>query len=221
MSSSASHGRYPPATTIDYIPVAGDIADADTARRAIDAGPRSVRTDRHADQQRRHLHRKAVHGVHGRRLSSRSPPSTSTGFFHITQLAIGQMVAAAKRTRRQRFDLASSINADSQRPVGAARPHQGWAGRGQPVAGDRIRLTRGARERRLARRDQDTGPRPGLLHGAGAAAPARATSARSATSSTRSSISSARRSSRARRCMWTAARRPGARDCDGRTGTHP
>jgi NADP-dependent 3-hydroxy acid dehydrogenase YdfG len=45
----------------DVLTVPGDIADRKTAERAISAG---IRADRYAGQQRRHLHRQAIHSVH-------------------------------------------------------------------------------------------------------------------------------------------------------------
>ncbi len=63
-----------------------------TARADRLAGDRALRPHRHAGQQCRHLHRKAVHRLYRRRLSRRSLRINLGGFFHITQRVAAEML---------------------------------------------------------------------------------------------------------------------------------
>jgi hypothetical protein len=85
-------------------------------------------------------HRQATHAVHGRGLcrDHGCQPGGVLPHHPARDPADG---AAAQWTRRQRVDL--NRRPRGQRPtLGITRPHQGWTGRGQPVAGDRVRHTR-------------------------------------------------------------------------------
>ena len=79
-----------PSNDDDMLTVAGDIADPD--RRARDFRRRgTVRPRRHAGQQRRHLHRQAVHRSTPRPTIAAVIGVNLAGFFYITQLAIAEM----------------------------------------------------------------------------------------------------------------------------------
>ena len=109
-----------------------------------------------------------------------------TGFFHITQLAIAEMV---ERGSGHVVNVSTSLvdHAGQHAAGGATSPHQGRTRRGQPFPGDRVRLARGARQRGVARGHQDTRPRPCVLQGTRGPAPAGARRRSQPTSSTRSS----------------------------------
>ena len=187
-------------------PFAGDIADRATAERVIVAGRRALRPHRHAGQQRRHLHRKAVHAIHGRGLSRRCSASTSraSSTSRSSPSPRWRSRAAATSSRSRRAWSTRPI----ERAVGAGLADQGRAERRDQVARDRIRQARHPRERGVARHHQV----------ADASAPRRmrrsarcirsATWARCPTSSTPCSISSSAASSPARSCTSTAARAP-------------
>ena len=56
------------AATRTSSPSRGDIGDPATAERVVKRGDVALRADRHAGQQCRHLHRQALHRLHGRGL---------------------------------------------------------------------------------------------------------------------------------------------------------
>ena len=82
-----------PDASADVLAVAGDIADPAVADRVIARGGREVRPGRYAGQQRRDVHRQAVHRVHRGRLRRQDLSLNLAGFFHVSQRAVRQMLA--------------------------------------------------------------------------------------------------------------------------------
>ena len=85
-----------------------------------------------------------------------------TGFFHITQRVIGPMVDRGS----------GHIVNIAHEPGRPRRPHparragrvdQGWAGRRDPVTGNRVRVPRRAGQCRFARRHRDPDERSGFI----------------------------------------------------------
>ena len=103
-------------------------------------GPRPLRAHRHAGQQRRHLHRQAVHRLFRRRLrgdDGREPG----GFFHVTRKAAAWMLGAGSgHIVNITATIAGAAHGGASR--GARGPDQGRPQRGDPRACDRIRPTR-------------------------------------------------------------------------------
>jgi NAD(P)-dependent dehydrogenase (short-subunit alcohol dehydrogenase family) len=98
----------------DYIPVAGDIADADTARRAIDqARGRFGRIDTLINNAGIYIEKPFTEYTVDDYVAITAV--NLTGFFHITQLAIQQMV---QQRSGHVVNVSTSLvdNADSQRP---------------------------------------------------------------------------------------------------------
>ncbi|WP_187640123.1 SDR family oxidoreductase [Bosea sp. F3-2] len=75
----------------DILAVPGDIADPATAETVIREALARFGAHRHAGQQCRHLHRQALHRLHGRRFRSQDRDQ-SRRFFHITQQAASAML---------------------------------------------------------------------------------------------------------------------------------
>ena len=173
----------------DLLAVDGDITEPETAQRVVGlARDRFGRIDSLINNA----------GVFiGKPFSDYTPEDYAAitavnlaGFFHITQLVIEQMVA--QRSGHVVNISTSLVDQRGQQAAGrAASPDERRTRRGQPFAGDRIRLTGRARERRLAWRHQDTRARRRVLRGARGPPPARAGRRESATSSKGSCISNA------------------------------
>ena len=104
----------PPSDESDYATVAGDIAESSTSERVVERGSRPIRSDRHADQQRRDLHRQAVHGLQLDDYNAITAVNLG-GFFHITQRAIRQML---DQGAGHVVNISTSLvdHADSSRP---------------------------------------------------------------------------------------------------------
>jgi NAD(P)-dependent dehydrogenase (short-subunit alcohol dehydrogenase family) len=108
--------RSPPSSDDnEYVPVAGDIADADTARRAIDqAMDRFGRIDTLINNAGVYIGKPFTHYTVEDYVAITAV--NLTGFFHITQLAIQQMV---EQRRGHVVNVSTSLvdHADSQRPA--------------------------------------------------------------------------------------------------------
>ncbi len=145
----------------DYVAVAGDIADAQTARRAVDqARDRFGRIDTLINNAGIYIGKPFTEYTFDEYEAITAV--NLTGFFHITQLAIAEMV---DRGSGHVVNVSTSLvdNAGQHEAGCATCPHQGRTRRGQPFPGDRIRLARGPRQCGLARGHQDTRPRPRVL----------------------------------------------------------
>ena len=153
-ASSATPSSRPPAPSTasdpDVLAVPGDLVPAGHRRGRRRTCPGPVRPDRHPGQQRRSLHRQAVHRLHRRGLRRRDRGEPARLLRHLPQ-----------RHRRDArpgggghlVNVSTSLvdHANSQVPVRARLADQGRAQRGHQVAGDRIRRPRHPGQRRRAR----------------------------------------------------------------------
>ena len=165
---------FPPADRdeSDYVAVAGDIADAQTARRAVDqARDRFGRIDTLINNAGIYIGKPFTEYTFDEYEAITAV--NLTGFFHITQLAIAEMVA---RGSGHVVNVSTSLvdNADSTRPSALPALTKGGLVAASRFACDRIRLARRPRQRGLARGHQDTRPRPRVLRRARGPPPARA-----------------------------------------------
>ena len=145
----------PAADDSEYVAIAGDIADPETARRAVDrAIERFGRIDTLVNNAGIYIEKPFTEYTVEDYVAITAV--NLTGFFHITQLAIEQMLP---RRSGHIVNISTSLGRPRRQQAArrAARPDQGGPGRGQPFAGDRVRLTRRPRQRRVARRNPDTG----------------------------------------------------------------
>ncbi len=153
----------------DYIQVAGDVADPQTARHAVDeARDRFGRLDTLINNAGIYIGKpfteytiddyEAITAVN------------LTGFFHFTQLAIAEMVA---RGSGHVVNVSTSLvdNADSTRPSALPALTKGGLVAASSFACDRIRLARRPRQRSLARGHQDPAHDPASYDGLGALHP--------------------------------------------------
>jgi NADP-dependent 3-hydroxy acid dehydrogenase YdfG len=141
----------------DVITVVGDIADAQTAKRVVDTAlDRFGRIDTVINNA----------GIYiGKPFTAYTLDDYEaitavnlTGFFHITQLAIAQMVGqGGGHVVNISTSLVDHADAVTLRPGGA---DQGRTRRRDPFAGDRVRVARRARQRGLAGGDRDSRTRP-------------------------------------------------------------
>ncbi len=127
------------------------------ARR--EGGHLALRTDRHAGQQCRHLHRQAVHRLHGRglRVEDRDQPRRLLPHHAARR---GRDAEAGLRPHRQHHDEPDR-SADRRRADGARQSHQGRHQLGHQGARHRICREGHPRERRLAWHHQDPDARAG------------------------------------------------------------
>ena len=171
----------------DFLTVEGDIADVETARRVVEqALDRFGRIDT-PDQQRGDLHRQAVHGIHRRRLrrDHRREPGRVLPHHPARDPADGP---SGRRSRRQHHHQPRRSRRQHE-TGGTGFAHEGRARRRDPLAGDRVRLTRRSGQRGRPRGHPDPRARPRVLRGHGRPSSARPDRSRSATSSTGSSTS--------------------------------
>ena len=203
--SSAPRARSPPSDESDFLTVQGDIADVDTAERVVEqALGRFGRIDSLINNA----------GIFiGKPFTDYTPDDYAAitavnlaGFFHITQRAIRADGHPGQRPRRQHQHQPRRPRRQHE-TLRAGGPHQRRAGGRDPLAGHRIRLTRGPGQRGRPRSHQDPRARPASYEGMAGLHPL-AGWARSATSSTGSSTSNRPRSSPARSCTSTAVRPP-------------
>ena len=151
-------------------------------RRVARAGDRAIRADRHAGQQCRHLHRQAVHRLHGRGFQRQDRDQPRRLLPHHAA-GRGRDAEAGIRPHRQHHH-------EPRRSCGrrcadrARQPDQGRHQLGHQGAGDRIRHQGHPRERRLPGYHQDPDAPGGDPRIPGGASPDEAAWARSRTSST-------------------------------------
>ena len=141
-----------PSNDEDVFTVPGDVADRATAERAIAERQGAVRAHRYARQQRRHLHRQAVHRIHrGRLCGNARGQSHGLLSFHAARRRrdgeAGQRPCRADHHKSRR-------PCEFPRPVGAGVPDEGRPQCGHQVTRDRICRARYPRERGFAGRHQ-------------------------------------------------------------------
>jgi NAD(P)-dependent dehydrogenase (short-subunit alcohol dehydrogenase family) len=119
--------------------VRGDIAEAETAQRVVDQA-----VDRFG------------------RIDSLVTAVNLTGFFHMTQRVIWQMI---RQGSGHIVNITASLvdHANSESPSALASLSEGRPRRGNALARHRIRITRRPRQRGRPRGDQDSRTRPFLL----------------------------------------------------------
>ena len=176
-----------PSNDDGVLSVAGDIADPGDRRARDRRSDGAVRPHRYAGQQRRHLHRQAVHPVQRGRFRRRARRQPRRLLPHHPTGDRGNGEAGQRPRRAGHHQPGRSRH--RWRAVGAGVADQGRPERGHQVAGDRIRQARHPRERGLARRHQDADACAGNPRGARRPASRSATWARSRTSSMRSCTS--------------------------------
>ena len=139
-----------PSASSDVLMVAGDIAQAETAelvvRQALD---RFGRIDTLVDDAGIYIGKSFTDYTFDDYLAITSV--NLTGFFHMTQRAIAQMVAQGARPRRQRQHQSRRARG-RQGTVGTYFPDQGRAGGGDTIACHGVRRPRRPRQRGCPRR---------------------------------------------------------------------
>ena len=142
-----------PSDEPDLLTVQGDIAKAETAQRVVEqALDRFGRTDSLINNA----------GIFiGKPFTEYTPDDYAlvtavnlAGFFHITQLAIRQMV---DQGNGHIINITTSLvdHASSKSPSALDVPHQGGTGRRDPLVGHRIRIMRRPSQRRRPWGHQD------------------------------------------------------------------
>ncbi len=148
----------------DFLTVQGDITQLDTARRVVEqALDRFGRIDTLINNAGIYLGKPFTDYT----LEDYAAITAVnlTGFFHITQRAVRQMVSQGSG---HIVNVSTSLvdHADSTETVSAGVPHEGRARRRGPLAGDRVRVARRAGQRGGPRSHQNPDERsrgPGIV----------------------------------------------------------